>query len=99
MGSSSSYFALIWRKAAVKLFEEWARNLKVHLPCYFYSRRQVFTTPKSIQATVTLLENLHIILDKQASAELKAQVLPMLHNAFDSSTIQVQVNKYIYIQG
>ncbi|CAG7727444.1 unnamed protein product [Allacma fusca] len=52
--------------------------------------RQVFSTPKSIQATVTLLENLHIILDKQANAELKAQVLPMLYNAFDSTTIQVQ---------
>jgi hypothetical protein len=54
--------------------------------------RQVFASPKSIQATVTLLENLHIILEKNLESELlNNDILPMLQNAFESTTIQVQV--------
>ncbi|XP_055845977.1 SCY1-like protein 2 isoform X3 [Episyrphus balteatus] len=52
--------------------------------------RVVFASPKSIQATVTLLENLHVILDKTPSDEIKNDVLPLLFNAFESTTIQVQ---------
>jgi SCY1-like protein 2 len=47
--------------------------------------------PKSIQATVTLLESLHVILEKTPRDDIRAEVLPMLYNAFESTTIQVQV--------
>jgi hypothetical protein len=52
----------------------------------------VFAAPKSIQATVTLLENLHIILEKTPPEDVRTEVLPMLFNAFESSTLQVQVS-------
>lgn len=58
--------------------------------------RSVFSTPKSIQATVTLLENLHIILEKTPRDDIRTEVLPMLYSAFESTTIQVQV-KMFYI--
>ncbi|XP_068083856.1 SCY1-like protein 2 [Anabrus simplex] len=54
------------------------------------SFRNVFSIPKSIQATVTLLENLHIILEKTPRDDIRTEVLPMLFNAFESTTIQVQ---------
>ncbi|XP_044733350.1 SCY1-like protein 2 [Chrysoperla carnea] len=54
------------------------------------SFRSVFSTPKSIQATVTLLENLHVILEKTPRDDIRTEVLPMLFNAFESTTIQVQ---------
>lgn len=54
--------------------------------------RYVFCAPKSIQATVTLLENLHIILEKTPRDYIRTEVLPMLFTAFESSTIQVQVS-------
>lgn len=47
--------------------------------------------PKSIQATVTLLESLHVILQKTPRDDIRTEVLPMLYNAFESTTIQVQV--------
>ncbi|XP_049813575.1 SCY1-like protein 2 [Schistocerca nitens] len=52
--------------------------------------RSVFSIPKSIQATVTLLENLHVILEKTPRDDIRSEVLPMLYNAFESTTIQVQ---------
>ncbi|KDR18607.1 SCY1-like protein 2, partial [Zootermopsis nevadensis] len=54
------------------------------------SFRNVFSIPKSIQATVTLLENLHVILEKTPRDDIRSEVLPMLYNAFESTTIQVQ---------
>lgn len=51
----------------------------------------MFTAPKSIQATVTLLEYLHVILEKTPRDDIRAEVLPLLFNAFESTTIQVQV--------
>jgi SCY1-like protein 2 len=51
----------------------------------------VFSVPKSIQATVSLLENLHVILEKTPRDDIRAEVLPMLYNAFESTTVQVQV--------
>ncbi|XP_063239604.1 SCY1-like protein 2 [Bacillus rossius redtenbacheri] len=54
------------------------------------SFRGVFSIPKSIQATVTLLENLHVILEKTPRDDVRSEVLPMLYNAFESSTTQVQ---------
>ncbi|XP_066155262.1 SCY1-like protein 2 isoform X2 [Euwallacea fornicatus] len=52
--------------------------------------RQIFAAPKTVQAAVTILESLHIILEKTPREEIKSEVLPMLYNAFDSPTIQVQ---------
>lgn len=50
----------------------------------------VFASPKSIQATVTLLENLHIILEKTPQNDIRTEVLPLLFNSFESSTMQIQ---------
>lgn len=54
----------------------------------------MFSIPKSIQATVTLLENLHVILEKTPREDIRSEVLPMLYNAFESATIQVQVSHF-----
>ncbi|XP_035919107.1 SCY1-like protein 2 [Anopheles stephensi] len=52
--------------------------------------KTVFVAPKSIQATVALLENLHIILEKTPRDDIRTEVLPLLFNALESTTIQVQ---------
>ncbi|CAL1271739.1 unnamed protein product [Larinioides sclopetarius] len=52
--------------------------------------RTVFSMPKSVQATVTLLENLDIIMKKTPKSDIKADVLPMLYSAFESTTPQIQ---------
>lgn len=52
--------------------------------------RMVFASPKSIQATVTLLENLHIILEKTPQSDIRSEVLPLLFNSFESNTMQIQ---------
>ncbi|XP_076272847.1 SCY1-like protein bma isoform X2 [Rhynchophorus ferrugineus] len=54
------------------------------------SLRTVFQAPKTVQAAVTILENLHIILEKTPREEVQTEVLPMLYNALDGTTIQVQ---------
>lgn len=53
--------------------------------------RSVLTSPKTIQATVCLLENLHVILEKTQKEDARMEVLRVLYNAFESTTIQVQV--------
>lgn len=58
---------------------------------YLNVNRAVFASPKSIQATVTILENLHVILEKTPHDDIRSEILPLLFNAFESSTIQVQV--------
>ncbi|XP_022258861.1 SCY1-like protein 2 isoform X1 [Limulus polyphemus] len=52
--------------------------------------RSVFGMPKSVQATVTLLENLDIIMKKMSKTDIKSDVLPMMYSAFDSTTPQIQ---------
>ncbi|XP_054169221.1 SCY1-like protein 2 [Oppia nitens] len=52
--------------------------------------RNIFLMPKSVQATVTLLENIDILIGKTAQSDLKTDVLPMLYASFDSSTPQIQ---------
>ncbi|XP_070509672.1 SCY1-like protein 2 [Chironomus tepperi] len=52
--------------------------------------RVVFAAPKSIQATVTLLENLHIILEKTPPGDIRSEILPLLFNSFESNTMQIQ---------
>lgn len=58
---------------------------------YIYLCRQILGVPKSIQASVTLLENLHVIVDKTPAEDLQAEILPMLFSSFESTTLQVQV--------
>lgn len=53
--------------------------------------RPLFTNRKSIQGTVTLLENLHVILQKTPQ-EYEREVLSMLYTSFENSTIQVRVS-------
>lgn len=50
----------------------------------------MFASPKSIQAMVTILENLHVIIEKTPIDDTRSDVFPMLFNAFDSMTIQIQ---------
>jgi SCY1-like protein 2 len=59
--------------------------------CSLLCSRSVFSIPKSIQATVILLENLHVILEKTPRDDIRSEVLPMLYNALESTTPQVQV--------
>lgn len=62
------------------------------------SFRQLFTAPKSIQASVVLLENLHIILEKVPTVESVTQeVLPILYNSFESNTIQIQTAAFVAV--
>lgn len=53
--------------------------------------RGLFSAPKTVQATVTILENLHIILQKTSREDIRAEILTFLFNSFESTTIQVQV--------
>lgn len=58
---------------------------------YTYTfNRLVIAAPKSIQATVTLLENLHIILEKTPPSDIRSEILPLLFNSFESNTMQIQ---------
>ncbi|TMW42002.1 hypothetical protein DOY81_012918, partial [Sarcophaga bullata] len=50
----------------------------------------ILNGPKSIQATVTLLENLHLIIEKTPTEDVTTDIMPMLFASFESSTIQVQ---------
>ncbi|EDV96081.1 GH16052 [Drosophila grimshawi] len=50
----------------------------------------VYNTPKSIQASVTILENLHLIIEKTKPEDVTTDIMPMLFFSFDGSTIQVQ---------
>lgn len=44
------------------------------------------------QATVYLLENLHVILTKFTDEDIKTDVLPMIFTALESSSIAIQVS-------
>ncbi|KAE8740973.1 hypothetical protein FOCC_FOCC013499 [Frankliniella occidentalis] len=56
----------------------------------YFTTDTVVTTLQFLDATVCLLENLHIILEKTQKDEARAEVLRVLYNAFESTTIQVQ---------
>lgn len=49
-------------------------------------------SPKSIQAHVTLLENLHTILEKTKREEMRGELLRLMFSAFDSNHIQMHVS-------
>ena len=53
--------------------------------------RPVFANPKSIQASVTLLEKLPIILEKSSDEDMEELVLPLLFRALESKMSQIQV--------
>ncbi len=51
----------------------------------------MFGGPKTVQASVTLLEQLPVLLDKVTQADLQQEVLPMVYLALESNMSQVQV--------
>ncbi|XP_076341084.1 SCY1-like protein 2 [Tachypleus tridentatus] len=52
--------------------------------------RSVFGMPKSVQASVTLLEHLDVIMKKTSKDDIKSDILPLIYTAFDSTTPQIQ---------
>nr|XP_046909925.1 SCY1-like protein 2 isoform X2 [Dermatophagoides farinae] len=53
--------------------------------------KNIFQMPKSVQATVTLLENIDILMLKTCTSDFfRTEIVPMICNAFDSSTPQIQ---------
>ncbi|XP_060832867.1 SCY1-like protein 2 isoform X1 [Bombus pascuorum] len=63
----------------------------------FPSLRSLFSNRKSIQGTVTLLENLHLILMKTSREYIEGEVLPMLYTSFENSTTQVQTAAFVAV--
>lgn len=52
-------------------------------------------SPKSVQASVTILENLHIILKKCQKDEVNNEIMPLLYIALDNNTNQIQVRDFL----
>ncbi|XP_076764254.1 SCY1-like protein bma isoform X1 [Xylocopa sonorina] len=63
----------------------------------FPSLRLLFTNRNSIQGTVTLLENLHLILKKTSREYVESEVLPMLYRSFENPTTQVQTAAFVAV--
>lgn len=62
------------------------------------SFRELFSTPRSVQGTVVLLENLHVVFEKTPRDVVNGEMLPMLYSSFESPNIQVQVlNRQFYL--
>ena len=51
----------------------------------------MFSGPKTVQASVTLLEQLPVFMEKSGSVILHHDILPMLYLALESSMSQVQM--------
>ncbi|XP_032668175.1 SCY1-like protein 2 isoform X1 [Odontomachus brunneus] len=62
----------------------------------FPTLKPLFTNRKSIQGTVTLLENLHLIL-KKTPQEYEREVLSMLYTSFENTNIQVKTAAFVAI--
>ncbi|XP_072748442.1 SCY1-like protein 2 isoform X1 [Anoplolepis gracilipes] len=62
----------------------------------FPTLKPLFTNRKSIQGTVTLLENLHVILEKTPQ-EYEREVLSMLYMSFENSIIQVRMAAFVAV--
>jgi SCY1-like protein 2 len=56
-----------------------------------FNFRPVFANPKSIQASVTLMEKLPFILEKSSEDDMRTLILPLLFNALESKMSQIQV--------
>lgn len=78
---TSSLFLFFFLFTFVRLIYSWNR-------C-----RSLFSNRKSVHGTVTLLENLHLILKKTSREYIESEVLPMLYTSFENSTTQVQVRR------
>ncbi|CAD1473453.1 unnamed protein product, partial [Heterotrigona itama] len=63
----------------------------------FPSLRLLFSNRKSIQGTVSLLENMHLILKKTSREYIESEILPMLYTSFENSTIQVQTAAFVAV--
>ncbi|CAK9798389.1 SCY1-like protein 2 [Anthophora quadrimaculata] len=63
----------------------------------FPSLRTLFSNRRSIQGTVTLLENLHLILKKSSREYVESEILPMLYTSFENSTTQVQTAAFVAV--
>ena len=61
-------------------------------PLFF---RPLFSGPKTVQASVTLLEQLPVYSERSGSGVLYHDILPMLYLALESSMSQVR-KTYIY---
>ncbi|EFN75753.1 SCY1-like protein 2 [Harpegnathos saltator] len=62
----------------------------------FPTLKPLFTNRKSIQGTVTLLENLHLIL-KKTPQEYEREVLSMLYTSFENSNVQVRTAAFVAV--
>ncbi|KAJ0183886.1 hypothetical protein K1T71_000309 [Dendrolimus kikuchii] len=60
--------------------------------------KHLMNSPKSIQASVTILENLHVILRKCQINEVNNEIMPLLFNALDNNTNQIQTASLIAMQ-
>ncbi|XP_061730149.1 SCY1-like protein 2 isoform X2 [Cydia pomonella] len=60
--------------------------------------KNLMNSPKSVQASVTVLENLHIILKKCKKDEVNNEIMPMLYTALDNNTNQIQTSSLIAMQ-
>ncbi|KAL0902381.1 hypothetical protein ABMA27_000265 [Loxostege sticticalis] len=60
--------------------------------------KNLMNSPKSVQASVTILENLHVILKKCQKDEVNNEIMPLLYNALDNNTNQIQTASLIAMQ-
>lgn len=58
----------------------------------------LFNSPRSIQASVTILENVHTIMQKCKQKEIDTEVLPLLYHALESNTMQIQAASLVATQ-
>ncbi|CAH1647542.1 unnamed protein product [Spodoptera littoralis] len=60
--------------------------------------KALFNSPRSIQASVTILENMHTIMLKCKQKEIDQEVLPLLYHALESNTMQIQAASLVATQ-
>ena len=56
---------------------------------YILFHRPLFRGPKTVQASVTLLESLPVFMEKTHKNELEMDIIPMLYYAIETSVSQV----------
>ena len=55
--------------------------------------RPVFKNPKSIQASVVLLDRMALILDKSSDEDARELILPLLFHSLESNMTQIQARE------
>ena len=55
--------------------------------------RPVFKNPKSIQASVVLLDKMALILDKSSDEDARELILPLLFHSLESNMTQIQARE------